>query len=234
MEVDSNGNDIILHNAFIAMFHDHIIAIDTGSYHAFIDKDTRIINGGNGIAIPGFVDSDFAPLPLRTPRLFVRQVNYEEYYKQHEAELLRDMNSLLFQMLRNGITTFAYPSLEQMYEEKLHSLKKYWIEYYHSDYDKQALSCHYHPDEYPCLDPIYQARQYVRQGLPAMEVLKRMTCVPASILRAPHIGTLQVGQQADIILLDGCNIEYVFHQLSQHCIRSVIKKGNQQYPYVII
>lgn len=235
MELDQEGNDILFSNAYIAIHHDQIMAIGSGDYQKYIDKDTRILNAAYGIVIPGIIDVNFTPYPLVSPWIFESYGTYDAYYQNHKSELLKDMDSLLFQMMKHGITTFAYDSLPSMYEETLCSLKKHWIEFYkYKPTNQNIFSCKYEPNRYPCLDPFYQARLEAQKNIAPLTLLHQMTSVPATYLRATHIGTIKEGKQADLLILDGSSIEYVFHQISQNCLRSVIKKGNQQFPRIII
>ena len=76
----------IKHHAFIAVYHDRILKIGSGTGREFIDKDTRIIEGRNHIALPGFIDID------------VRS----EALKQQTSDTPYQLQSLSGTLLRHG------------------------------------------------------------------------------------------------------------------------------------
>ena len=67
--------------------------------------------------------------PLLSPYLFEQHTDMDSYYEKHGRELLRDMHAWLFQLLQKGITTFAYVSKADMYEQALHRLHRHPYEY---------------------------------------------------------------------------------------------------------
>ena len=47
----------------------------------------------------------------------------------------------------------------------------------------------------------------------------------AAINRAEKVGSLEVGKQADIVIWDAPNLDYVFYRFGQNLVKTVIKKG---------
>lgn len=232
-----DGKDIILENAFIAIYHNEIQRIGIGSYQSFIDKDTRIIQAHNLIAVPGLIDAHFIPMPLLKPFLYPGK-NYDNYYEHAKGELFRDMHSLFYQLMKNGITTIAYPSMKYMYEEcvqRMQMMHPYECYAIAISENPAIQSCHYHPLSHPCIDPFYPLRmEYQNKHTQAIELLKQFTRLPAELLELSHIGVIRDGKQADIILLEGNDINFVLSQISYSSIRYVIKKGTIQFPNILI
>lgn len=234
--MDDKRKDIILNNAFIALYHDEILDVHQENYEHYIDKDTRIIDATGMVAIPGIIDAICKLQPLRKPYISIKE--YEGYYKKYEDALHRDMQSLLYEMLKNGITTIGYASSSPIFENCIVAMKnRYPYELVSSSLkqDENIISCKYDPITYPCINPIYQMRIYFQTGkLSEIEILKRFTCYPANHLKLKHLGSIQIGKQADILLLEGYDMQYILQQISHPSIRSVIKRGTQQFPRILI
>ncbi len=47
----------------------------------------------------------------------------------------------------------------------------------------------------------------------------------AAIVRADRIGTLEVGKQADVVIWDAPNLDYIFYRFGQNPVKTVIKNG---------
>ncbi len=63
-------------------------------------------------------------------------------------------------------------------------------------------------------------------GLSPEEVLTAVTLnAAAAINRADKVGSLEVGKQADIVIWDAPNLDYVFYRFGQNLVKTVIKKG---------
>ncbi len=63
-------------------------------------------------------------------------------------------------------------------------------------------------------------------GLSPEEVLAAVTLnAAAAICRADTIGTLEVGKQADIVIWDAPNLDYIFYRFGQNLVKTVIKQG---------
>ena len=63
-------------------------------------------------------------------------------------------------------------------------------------------------------------------GLSPEEVLTAVTLnAAAAINRAEKVGSLEVGKQADVVIWDAPNLDYVFYRFGQNLVKTVIKKG---------
>jgi imidazolonepropionase len=51
----------------------------------------------------------------------------------------------------------------------------------------------------------------------------------AACSRADRIGSVEVGKQADLVIWDSPNLEYIFYRFGENLVNTVIKKGKIQY-----
>ncbi len=69
-----------------------------------------------------------------------------------------------------------------------------------------------------------------KSGLSPEEVLTAVTLNAAAACgRADRIGSVEVGKQADLVIWDAPNLEYVFYRFGENLAKTVIKKGKIQY-----
>ncbi len=69
-----------------------------------------------------------------------------------------------------------------------------------------------------------------KSGLSPEEVLTAVTLNAAAACgRADRIGSVEVGKQADLVIWDAPNLEYVFYRFGENLANTVIKKGKIQY-----
>ena len=47
----------------------------------------------------------------------------------------------------------------------------------------------------------------------------------AAICRADRLGSLEVGKQADLVIWDAPNLDYIFYRFGQNLAKTVIKQG---------
>ena len=67
---------------------------------------------------------------------------------------------------------------------------------------------------------------YLKYGLTPEEVLTAVTINAACALgRGDTVGTIEVGKQADIIIWDAPNLNYIFYRFGNNLVGKVIKKG---------
>ncbi|CDB29446.1 imidazolonepropionase [Firmicutes bacterium CAG:137] len=58
------------------------------------------------------------------------------------------------------------------------------------------------------------------------EVLTAATLnAAAAICRADRLGSLEVGKQADLVIWDAPNLDYIFYRFGQNLAKTVIKRG---------
>ncbi len=69
-----------------------------------------------------------------------------------------------------------------------------------------------------------------KSGLSPEEVLTAVTLNAAAACgRADRIGSAEVGKQADLVIWDAPNLEYIFYRFGENLANTVIKKGKIQY-----
>lgn len=69
-----------------------------------------------------------------------------------------------------------------------------------------------------------------KSGLSPEEVLTAVTLNAAAACgRADRIGSVEVGKQADLVIWDSPNLEYIFYRFGENLVNTVIKKGKIQY-----
>ena len=69
-----------------------------------------------------------------------------------------------------------------------------------------------------------------KSGLSPEEVLTAVTLNAAAACgRADRIGSVEVGKQADLVIWDSLNLEYIFYRFGENLVNTVIKKGKIQY-----
>ncbi|MBP3413015.1 MAG: imidazolonepropionase [Oscillospiraceae bacterium] len=69
-----------------------------------------------------------------------------------------------------------------------------------------------------------------KSGLSPEEVLTAVTLnAAAACCRADMIGTIEVGKQADLVIWNAANLEYIFYRFGENLVHSVMKKGKILY-----
>ena len=215
---EKEGNPYVLSKGYIAIHHDEILAIGRGGYQSFVDKDTRIVDACNHIAIPAFIEPDAR---------FVMQKG--SHVLELHAFLMRYMRhgTLTIQM-REAIPQPFYKDYhfhvlkpEQMHQDKL-QLPTF-----------PCLSC---ADEKVSLQNQMLAAQMLamKEELEAYELLKMLTLYPAKALKLDHLGMLKKGMCANILVLSAKNIHAFFYSLDQDQIAQIIHKGVRIYPSLLV
>ncbi len=94
-----------------------------------------------------------------------------------------------------------------------------------------SISSDYNPGSAPSENYLLAGQLAVnKMKLNANEALCAMTLNGAYSLRLhKHLGSIEVGKQADLLLVDSNNIEYMFYHFGVNLISDVIKKGKFIY-----
>ena len=90
-----------------------------------------------------------------------------------------------------------------------------------------AMATDFNPGSCPCLNMQFVINLgCLKYRLTPEEVLTAVTLnAAAAINRAEKVGSLEVGKQADIVIWDAPNLDYVFYRFGQNLVKTVIKKG---------
>ncbi len=90
-----------------------------------------------------------------------------------------------------------------------------------------AVASDYNPGSCPSLNlQLVMNLACWNYGLSPEEVLAAVTVNAAgAICRADRIGTLEIGKQADLVIWDAPNLDYIFYRFGQNLVKTVIKRG---------
>lgn len=222
----------LIHHGFIAIHHDKIMEVGEGDFLSLVDKDTRIIDGGEHYAVPGFIESDL-------------QMKVDYAYTCMREQLTRFQGNARLGVLNTNITMI--PSQQhrcESYYFELHEQEKNSL--YPIVYAKQLLreNSVFHRQRF-CLssydatfegdDMLLLARLLkLRYQLDDMVLLKAMTRYPAYELGLRHLGGIQAGLQADVLIMRGLDITTLYTSFDPYTISHVIKKGVRVFPNILI
>lgn len=224
------GATLVVTHGFIAIHHDYIMKCGCGDFSDLMDADTRLIDGTNHIAIPGFLEVHADVSRQQDIRL---QHEYFMRYRRQGTMCMVDVSDTV------------QPSLLQTYEyEVLHNLTQkvdYPIVYVpsflreHSRLSPQpfCISCH---DEQIALQNQLLAAQLLamKEGVAALRLLEALTVHPAHNLNLPQQGVLEAGKRADILVVSTKDIHDLFYSFDQQRIAHIIHKGVRIYPNLLI
>lgn len=218
------GEYEILSNAYIAIHHDKIMAIDTNDYHKYVESDTRIIDGSGHICLPGFIEAD-----MKLPESCIRdafRLQMEVCMKQmkHGSLTLQcdefcDIlnNQIHFECVKNkeNQSVIVYPFIDCT--------------------DINAPFCISGASKYGMQTQLMAAQLlFLQQKCDSFTLLKALTIWPAKELRRKDIGSIRVHGQADLVLFGCSDLDSVFSILGNDYVSQVIKKGIRIFPNILI
>lgn len=227
--------DWIAHG-FIAIHHDEILALGEGDGRAYIDKDTRIIEGRSHIAIPAFLDIH---MDLSSPL---------EKVLDHERFLLAKAYSDT--LLHHGTFVINTPkaphaSLSPLFASSLNvdivncSCKNTYVKVTPFQKDKRKATRICISTNFPetnCLDQLLCAKLYAlaHPELHAQQILAACTRNPARAMGLSAFGTIKQGGRANILLLEGNTWESILRVFHGDVRMGIIKDGIRLSPQSII
>lgn len=228
---EKDGKPYVLSKGYIAIHHDEILAIGRGGYQSFVDKDTRIVDACNHIAVPAFIEPD-------------------AHFVMQKGSHVLELNAFLMRYMRHGTLTIHMQEVipKPFYKDyHFHVLKPrkkdfqlpvfYAIEQMHQDkLQLPAFPCLSCADEKVSLQNQMLAAQMLamKEELDAYELLKMLTLYPAKALKLEHLGMLKKGMCANILVLSAKNIHAFFYSLDQDQIAQIIHKGVRIYPSLLV
>ena len=215
----------ILKKAYIAMYHDRIIDVGTGSYRQWIENTTRVIDAVGETVIPGLIDACFTG-----------------FYHVRLGDQLRENGAALYAMRQNGILTLLAnnPGVQrkELTQDVLVSKKMSPFpvicreRQYEEEKPKQfILSCGFGlPNSYVySFQPLCYYLFNLHQ-VPVRTLLESMTSLPAKAFALEDRGCIETGKLADLLVLQVPTIEHYFQTLGRPLIHRMIKNGIQFYP----
>ena len=235
-----------IEHGFLAIHHEEIIALGEGEGWEHVDKDTRILEGRGHIAIPGMID---VSMQLPCTYKLAKNTNMVHTY----SELLRYTRENCEVLMRHGTLVGNLDGTVSETESKLveQFYRPYDFDFLHKEisvrypivkplvkevkkcYQRFCISCGY--GNVNCYDQFLCAKLYYRaSGNAAMQVLAACTIYPAMALGLPRVGSLAKGKLANILVMEGTDMEDVFHCFHGDERMHVIKEGTRIIPNVII
>lgn len=229
--MEEHPSSVFLVNGFIAIHHDEIMDVGQHDYSAYVDKDTRIIDGRNHIAIPSFIEVN-ATLPCKTA---------------HSARLQQEF---FLRFMHSGTLTIHV-------QEEQHIVLPY--DYHYEVLQGKTLGegevidviaqmkssninqlnepfCISTRDEVISLQNQMLAAQMLamKDGICAHTLLKSLTIYPAKYLGLTNYGQLKKGCIANILIVSSRDIHSFFYSFDQRQIAHIIHKGVRVYPNLLI
>lgn len=206
----------IYHHAFIALHHDKIIDIGEHDYHKWIDACTYIIDAASRAVIPGLIEPNFS-LPEGNSKWDVyRKAEERIYYLQKSGTMTfcmnqnyRNPNPLLMDVIRVDSKEKAIENFEDCKNQQ--------------DY---MLSC---PKDIVSQQLLGSLVYYGYQE-PEWAILKAMTCNVAKKYNLKDFGSLEIGKQADILVLNEICLKDYFKAMGRPPYARMIKKGIPVFP----
>lgn len=218
-------NSRIYKHAFLAIHHEFIIGIGTDHYQSFIDKDTRIIDAREHFVIPAFIEIN-AEYPIT-----------DQWNKPHVYASFRN------ECMRHGILTLAMNHNAKYVEVDIvkKELKRQFTIVGLAEVLNQEKNTYIKPFCISTKDsllhvtsPLLLAQMlYRKYNVHPIQLIKAMTLYPAKMLGLEKLGTIQIGNQADLVICRGNDISCLFHEFSDQNITQIIKKGVRIYPYLL-
>ncbi|MEG1474311.1 MAG: amidohydrolase family protein [Longicatena sp.] len=225
------GKSLVLTCAFIAIHHDIILTCSCGDFSSYVDKDTRILDARNHIAIPSFIEPD-ATLSRSLRSTLAKNEFYMNY--MHTGTLSihvrhGNINKLLHK-------NYHYEILEKREEDEtipiVYALATMKLE--KGSIPKSfCISCQ---DAHVSMQNQMLAAQMLalKEEISALTLLEALTLNPAKRLGLKQQGVLKKGYIANILVLSVCDIHTFFYSMNQHQISQIIHKGVRIYPNLLV
>lgn len=229
-------------HGFIAIHHDYILAIGEGEGGAFIDKDTRIIEGRGYIAVPAMIDVAMK-LPIPSQGLADKQMidhDHIRYIREHCATLMKhgtlvgNITGYCPYPIQDIIHIFSLPYDFAFLHTGVSSVYEVIVPLNTVTADPIATFCISCGNQ-DCLDQWLCAKlMYRNSNKEAIEILAGCTCHPADALGVSMVGRLSVGKSANIIMMKGNNLANCMCNFHGDEYMRIIKEGVHIYPNKII
>ena len=215
-------HDTVLHHAYIAIHHEWIISVGTGSFRDLTDDATRVLDAAGEIVVPAFIEACY-DMPEET--------SY--------SQMLRHEHDTLWQLQKNGILTVMTKAgriQQRTLKQDVFRSRPAQMESVTFGMDQlpaapYVLSCQ-GPGQTRTFQP---AAFYLRHMLQAdpMDLLKAMSVWPAEAQGLKDRGVLEAGKLADLLVFRVPDLEALFDQADMPSLRRIIKNGIPVWPDVI-
>ena len=215
----------IIQHAFLAIHHDKIIDFGVHSYEKWMDPATVVIDARGETVVPGFIDC-----------------NYGGFSHVRMGDQLRQDGSALFAMQQNGILTLLTKEPAMQRHELTQDvfvrkndpsipIIENRKEYHKQKPEEFILSCGFgRPGSYiysfqPLSYMLFNEHQISSQIL-----LQAVTSNPAKEFHLKDRGSIEIGKNADLLVLQVPTIDHYYQTLGRPLIHRMIKNGIQFYP----
>lgn len=223
---------LVLETAYIAIHHDRILACSCGDFSQYIDSDTRIIDACNHIVIPSFIECKaILPIVEKQDRTRKEMECFMEYMRNGTLSIFADIpahsqhdKNYHYEVVHTHHENTRYPIV---YGSELLKQKK---KLRHSIFCMSSGS-----DIYPIYNQLTYAQMlFIKEGISAETLLKALTIYPAKRLGLSHLGSIEAGKQADLLILSCHDITTLFQSFGNANISQIVKKGVRIYPFLLI
>ena len=218
---------VVLSNAYVGIYHDFIIEVGVKDYSHLIDKDTRVVDATGHIMVPGFID-----VCMNLPKL-------------HRFDEARILQETAISYMRHGVTSLYIEEPKPIWYCESFIYEIYWQRKQANGYpimDLETILKQNQKRKHFCLsagynseNPLLSAQMsHIQQQISCVTLLNALCKYPAKRLRLKHVGIIDTGMQADMLLVNALDLEEMFSSLQDQKIYQVIKKGVRIYPNVIV
>lgn len=222
-------NFTVISHGFVAIHHDRIIDYGNHSYKKWLDPATAVIDARGETVIPALIDC-----------------NYGGFQHVRLGDQLRHDGAALFAMRSNGILTLltkkAALQRRELTQDVLVAKKNSDVPILDTNGfrlqdipDRFMLSCSFgKPNSYIySFQPLtyFLFNTYKVEG---RRILESMTSLPAKEFGFKDRGSIQIGNRADLLILQVPTIEHYFQTMGRPLIHRMIKNGIQFYPHWLV
>lgn len=217
-----DSHNTVVHHAYIAVHHEWIMAIGTGSFSRLTDDATRVLDAAGEIVVPGFIEACYA-MP-------------EE---QSWNGMIRHEHDTLWRMQKNGILTVMTRDgrvQQRTLQQDVFRSRPMWMDQVTFGQKEKpegpfVLSCQRPGNTASFLPAAFYLRHVL--DVPPMEILDAMTRWPAEAQNLTDRGVLAKGKLADILVFRVRDLKELFDQADMTTLRRIIKNGIPVWPQMI-
>lgn len=224
-----DSNFTIIEHGYIALHHDKIIDISSGSYKHWLDDATRVIDARGEIVVPAFIDCDF-----------------QGFEHVSMGDQLREDHAALYAMQKNGILTLL---TRRSRLQRMELTQDVFVRKTKSNVpivsaidrvdetklDRFMLSCGFGtPNAYVySLQPLAYIL-FSMYHVKARSLLEAMTSLPAKEFDLKDRGSIKTGKIGDLLILQVPSIEHYYQTVGTPLIHRMIKNGIPFFPHWMV
>lgn len=222
-------------HGYIAIHHDEILNFGVGEGWDYVDKDTRILEGSNHIAVPAFLDVSLhllqAMQKIPASMRIVKLKEHQEILMKHGTLLINFPESVK----KRYLPAFAsYDSISIVHKQPLSTYPI--LSPFQSPREKKRFCISTQFPQTDCLDQWLCMKLYAHQypQLDPMLILAAATRYPAKALQLHNYGIITKGAHANVILMEGNEFGPLLTKFHGEDRMSIIKDGVRLYPYLLV